>query len=355
MAKSRNSAALSMDKSVKTRNIGGFQWYSGEIANEMLEKFQKMAEIDYIIPDLPVHICDVQDKPPSWGLDRIDQYVGTDNRFRYPGSSGRNVTIYVIDTGVNIDHQEFEGRASWGPTLNGDPDGADRHGHGTFVAGVAIGKTFGVAKSARVVSIKALRADGSGKLSDVLRGIEWIVKDHLRTPGQKTANEAIGEAIELGIHFSIAAGNEGQNACRYSPSSVSKAVVVGAINRSDQIMGFSNHGSCVTIYAPGADIVSAWKSGPQSSNSLSGTSMAAPHVTGAMALILGEENWDPPTLKANLLAQSVKLVQKGTDQRPILHLSSNFTREKVNSNAPLMSIPSVCSLVTLSLLYVAKG
>ncbi|KAK9762227.1 hypothetical protein K7432_012247 [Basidiobolus ranarum] len=324
--------------SMNMRNIGDFQWYSGELQTEMLSKLKEMPEVEYIIPDLPVHTCDVQNKPPNWGLDRIDQQLGTDGQFRYPASSGKGVTIYVIDTGVNVDHLAFEGRATWGPTLNGDPDGTDRHGHGTFIAGVAIGKTFGVAKQANLVSIKALNADGSGRLSDVLRGVEWIVKEHLKNPGQKSivnlslsadfsqaANDAIEEAIELGIHFSIAAGNDGNNACRYSPSSVSQAVVVGAIDRSDRITGFSNYGSCVSIYAPGTDIVSAWKTGPQSSHSLSGTSMATPHVTGTMALILGEKDWDPATLKSNLLKQGVKFVQKGPELRPILYMGSDQT------------------------------
>ncbi|KAK9709238.1 hypothetical protein K7432_009157 [Basidiobolus ranarum] len=275
----------------QTQAIGDFRWFQGEFAQDVLLQLQGSPEVEYVLPDVLVHTCDIQSNPPSWGLDRIDQPEGTDGRFHYPNSSGDGVTIYLIDTGVNINHQDFEGRATWGPTFNGDADGSDVNGHGSFVAGVAIGKNFGVAKKAKLVSIKALNSNGSGKLSNVLKGVQWIVEEHTRNSGQKSiinlslssafnqaANDAIGAAIDLGIHFAIAAGNDKQDACKFSPASVKTAVVVGALDKKDQLSSFSNFGSCVTIFAPGVDIRSTWNSSDTATHQLSGTSMATPHV-----------------------------------------------------------------------------
>ncbi|KAK9764220.1 hypothetical protein K7432_008463 [Basidiobolus ranarum] len=245
----------------ETQNIGDFRWYQGEFTPDALQQLQSSPEVDYILPDVMVHTCDVQKDPPSWGIDRIDQAEGTDGKYHYPSTAGDGVTIYLIDTGVNINHKEFEGRASWGPTFNGDPDGSDVNGHGTFVAGVAIGRKFGVAKKAKLISIKALNSNGSGRLSDVLKGVQWVVEEHIRNVGQKSiinlslsadfsqaANEAVEAAINLGIHFAIAAGNDKQDACKFSPASVKSGVVVGALDKKDQLPSFSNYGACVTMY-----------------------------------------------------------------------------------------------------------
>ncbi|ORY08121.1 subtilisin-like protein [Basidiobolus meristosporus CBS 931.73] len=274
------------------QSIGDFRWLQGEFTEDALSQLRDNPEIEYILPDILVHTCDIQTNPPSWGIDRIDQVEGTDKKYHYPKSAGEGVTIYLIDTGVNINHTEFDGRAAWGPTLNGDIDGSDTNGHGTFVAGVAIGRNFGVAKHANLVSIKAIGSNGSGRLSDVLRGVHWVVGEHQRKVGQKSiinlslsakfnqaANDVIEAAISLGIHFVVAAGNAGEDACAYSPASVKGAIVVGALDKKDQIPSFSNIGSCIKIYAPGVDIRSAWNTSNTSTYQLSGTSMATPHVS----------------------------------------------------------------------------
>ncbi|KAF9278149.1 hypothetical protein BGZ68_008758 [Mortierella alpina] len=271
----------------------------------LLQQQQEMHRIKYLIPDLPVQLFGhVQKHPPSWGLDRIDQRSDKlDGQFHYPESAGENVTIYIIDTGVNIDHKDFGGRAEHGPVfLPGSKETADMNGHGTFVAALAAGSTYGVAKKAQVVSLKTLDNSGAGRLSNVLAAVEWVVNRHLSqgkdarsiinlslgAEHNEPTNQAIQEAMRLGIHFSIAAGNDGKDACQFSPASTPGALTVGATDEDDTIASYSNSGPCVAIYAPGSNIVSAWTGSNSATHTQSGTSMASPHVAGLIALLLSE-------------------------------------------------------------------
>ncbi|KAI8360562.1 peptidase S8/S53 domain-containing protein [Mortierella sp. GBAus27b] len=277
----------------------------------LIEGQREIHQVKYLIPDLPVRLYgNVQRHPPSWGLDRIDQRSNTlDGLYHYPSSAGENVTIYVVDTGVNVDHKDFEGRAEHGPVfVAGTDDNSDLNGHGTSVAALAAGSAYGVAKKARIVSLKTLDDTGAGRLSNVLAAIEWVVKRHL-SQGRNTrsmwplrllyslslgaehnepTNAAIQEAMRLGIHFSIAAGNDGKNACRFSPASTPGVMTVGATDRDDTVASYSNWGPCVAIYAPGSDITSAWIGSKTATHVQSGTSMASPHVAGLIALLLSE-------------------------------------------------------------------
>ncbi|KAK3842005.1 MAG: peptidase S8/S53 domain-containing protein, partial [Linnemannia gamsii] len=281
---------------INSLEVGDLVWYSATMdpktAEQILQQ-QHQHQIKYLIPDLPVQMYGrVQSHPPSWGLDRVDQRSDKlDGLYHYPKSAGQNVTIYVIDTGVNIDHKDFEGRAKHGPVFaqGQNPDNIDRNGHGTFVAGLAAGSTFGVAKKAQIVSLKALDDAGAGRLSNVLAAIEWVVKQHVaQGKFNKPTNEAIQEAMRLGIHFSIAAGNDGKDACQFSPASTPGAMTVGATDKDDTIASYSNFGPCVAIFAPGSGIVSAWADSDTASHIQSGTSMASPHVAGLMAMLLSE-------------------------------------------------------------------
>ncbi|KAG0049571.1 hypothetical protein BGZ83_005580 [Gryganskiella cystojenkinii] len=314
-------------------SVGELVWYSTTMdptTASLIQDRQHEHDIKYIIPDLPVKMYGrTQKSPPSWGLDRIDQRSDKlDGIFHYPSSSGENVTIYIIDTGVNIDHQDFEGRARHGPVfLPSTTDNADNNGHGTFVAAVAAGTTYGVAKKASIVSLKALDDAGAGRLSNVLAAIEWVVRQHvaqgessrsiinlsLGAEHNEPTNAAIQEAMRLGVHFAIAAGNDGQNACKFSPASTPGALIVGATDQDDTIASYSNYGPCVAIYAPGSNIVSAWAGSRSATHTQSGTSMASPHVAGLIALMLSEgsilpENYDqsnPVKFIADRILQTV--------------------------------------------------
>ncbi|KAJ3410534.1 serine protease [Chytridiales sp. JEL 0842] len=269
----------------------------------------------------------------TWGLARIshrERPIDDEAKtFRYPRKAGEGVTIYTIDTGVNIYHEEFEGRATWGKTIPEDEEDIDGNGHGTHVAGTIVGKRFGVAKHAHIIAVKALRSTGLGSMSDVIKAVDWIMEDRLRLyhsfqnetagpvvvnmsiggPLSKALNLAIAAAIHNGLHFSVAAGNDNTDACAFSPASAPGVVSVGATTDEDRMAFFSNFGKCTDIYGPGYMIESAWKGNNTSTKILSGTSMAAPHVTGIMATFLSNSKWrtaPPANLKELLIQVSTK-------------------------------------------------
>jgi subtilisin family serine protease len=320
--------------------IGDFSWYTGAFDRKALKNINSSDVVNYIVPDVTFKPYDkMQMSPPSWGLQRIgERTLPLVNHYIYPDSAGDGVTIYVLDTGVNLDHADFEGRATFGASFIGNAsDKTDPNGHGTFVAGVAAGRIFGVAKKANIVSVRALDADGSGKLSTILKAIDWIVKRQSTSDNNKSVvnlslgaafsqptNNAIEEAIKLGIHFSIAAGNEGKDACQFSPASVKGALVVGATNSDDTIAKYSNIGDCVDIYAPGTNIVSTWKDGTTSTHVRSGTSMASPHVAGVMALLLSQANYSPPELIARITETATR-PNRTSAPKLLLYVYSNDT------------------------------
>ncbi|MFD5029902.1 S8 family peptidase [Streptomyces sp. NPDC058220] len=238
-----------------------------------------------------------QANPPSWGLDRVDQTATAgDGAYTYPDSAGEGVTAYVIDTGVRITHQDFEGRASYGyDAIDGDNSADDGYGHGTHVAGTIAGAAHGVAKKAKIVSVRVLDDSGSGTTEQVVAGIDWVAANHV---GPSVANmslgggadpaldEAVRSAIATGVTFGVAAGNDSSDASLSSPARVGEAITVASSTVDDQESSFSNYGSIVDIYAPGSNITSAWNDSDTGTNIISGTSMATPHVIGAAAVYL---------------------------------------------------------------------
>jgi subtilisin family serine protease len=254
---------------------------------------------DAIVDNTPISSFDTftEQTPPSWGLDRIDQSsLPLDGTYRFR-SSGSGITVYVVDTGINTDHRSFSGRIQTGFSAVNDGRGVeDCNGHGTHVAGTAIGGGFGVAQSARVVPVRVLDCNGGGFASDVIAGVNWIVSTHpggpaiinmsLGGPQSSALNAAVEQAVSRGFIVVAAAGNSGSDACSVSPVSARGVIGVGASTPNDSFASFSNFGSCVDTLAPGTGIVSAWVGSGGSSASLSGTSMAAPHVAGMAARIL---------------------------------------------------------------------
>jgi subtilisin family serine protease len=255
----------------------------------------------------------------AWGLDRIDQRSLPLNGVISRTSSGRAVTAYVIDTGVLAGHVEFGARVGQGRnTIEGatnPTDATDCNGHGTHVAGTIAGATFGVAPDASIIPIKVLDCYGSGSLAGVVAGIDWMVGHHeagvpavanmsLGGSASIALNQAVARAVADGITVVVAAGNSNADACGASPASEPLAITVGATDRTDARASYSNFGSCVDIFAPGSGVLSAGISRNDAEATLSGTSMASPHVAGAVALILETTPSLAPNDVARVLAAS---------------------------------------------------
>ncbi|OPF76602.1 serine protease [Streptomyces antioxidans] len=253
-----------------------------------------------------------QENPPSWGLDRIDQEdTEGDKKYAYPDSAGEGVTAYVIDTGVRTSHKDFDGRATSGfDAVDNDDDADDGNGHGTHVAGTIAGTEHGVAKKAKVVAVRVLDDQGSGTTEQVVAGIDWVTENH---EGPSVANMSLGgtpdealdaavqKAIDSGVTFGVAAGNESSDASQSSPARVEDAITVASSTDADEQSDFSNYGDVVDIYAPGSDITSDWNTDDDATNTISGTSMATPHVVGAAAVYLsGHQDAKPADVAKGL-------------------------------------------------------
>ncbi|KAF8957745.1 serine protease [Entomortierella lignicola] len=243
-------------------------------------------------------------KSPSWGLTRISEHQrDLQKEYTYVSTAGANVDIYIIDSGVYEDHEDFNGRAfNVANFVPGEAD-TDTCGHGTHVAGIAAGHHFGVAKAARINAIKVLDSQGQGSTSQVIAGINYMVRHAASRPNTKKVinmslggqfsrpvNEAVRAAVtKYNLPFFVAAGNSGDDACQYSPAGVNEAFAVGGSDRSDRVGWYSCVGSCVRVFAPGTGIVSDWIRSSTSTHIADGTSMASPHVAGVAALFLSSD------------------------------------------------------------------
>lgn len=263
----------------------------------------------------------------TWGLDRIDQRDLPLNGTYVFNETGSGVKAYIIDTGIRATHTEFGGRVISGFTAINDGLGTnDGNGHGTHVAGTVGGATFGVAKNVTLVAVRVLDSSGNGTNSGVIAGVDFVTSNHqagqpavanmsLGGGASSALDTAVTNSINDGVTYAVAAGNESQNACNVSPARTASAITVGSTTTSDARSSFSNFGTCVDIFAPGSSITSAWRTSDTATNTISGTSMATPHVAGVAALFL-ETNptASPATVTAAIINNSTpnKVTNAGT-------------------------------------------
>ncbi|MEV0321859.1 S8 family peptidase [Streptomyces sp. NPDC050658] len=252
---------------------------------------------------------------PPWGLDRIGQTsLPLSGTYTYPDSAGSGVTAYVIDTGVRVTHSDLGGRAVNGyDAVDGDSTAQDGNGHGTHVATTIAGTTYGVAKKAKIVAVRVLDNNGDGTTAGVIAGIDWVTSNHssgapavanmsLGSGASTSMDNAVKNSIADGITYAVAAGNSGTDASNTSPARVSAALTVGATDGSDVRASFSNYGSSLDMFAPGVKIPAGWHTSDTATNTISGTSMASPHVAGAAVLYLaGHTSATPPQVASALV------------------------------------------------------
>jgi len=272
----------------------------------LLAKLKLRKDIAYIDFNEVASISAEQFNPPSWGLDRVDQRaLPLNNLYQYDDNAGTGSYVYVIDTGIS-DHVDYSGRWSWGSNYVGDNINYDCNGHGTHVAGTVGGSSYGVAKRSNLIAVKVLGCGGSGAWDGVIAGINWVTSQHTASTHKKTignmslgggriesVNQALDSSSNAGVIHVVAAGNNAADACNFSPASASTAISTASSGRTDAFSYFSNRGTCTHIIAPGESIVSTYNTCNTCTASLSGTSMASPHVAGVAALRL--YNFGPTT------------------------------------------------------------
>ncbi|EZF29994.1 hypothetical protein H109_02234 [Trichophyton interdigitale MR816] len=323
------------------KNLGGFKhsykisgWhaYSGSFDSETLARILDDDKVDFVEHDRHVYISGfvTQKDAPSWGLGRVSHRMNGTRDYVYDESAGSGITFYGIDTGIDIHHPDFGGRAVWGiNVVNGTKDN-DRHGHGTHTAATAAGTKYGLAKKANVVAVKALNDYGAGLWSNIMKALEWCVNDarekkilgkavlNLSISGGKVvaANQAITNAAKAGIFVSVASGNDNQDATNKSPASAENVCCAAATTIRDEKAKFSNYGSVVKLYAPGQGITSATPN--NQTGVMSGSSMAAPHVGGVGATLMASKGIAPSAVCAELIKMA---------SEPVLNPGANTTNK----------------------------
>lgn len=307
--------------------------FAGALPDVAVQALQRNPHVDFIEVDGVVSI-DATQSPATWGIDRIDQRsLPLSNSFTYT-ATGAGVTAYIVDTGITYGHNEFGGRASFGYDAFGG-NGADCNGHGTHVAGTVGGSTYGVAKGVNLVAVRVLDCGGSGSTSGVIAGVDWVAT-YAKKPAvanmslggsaSSSLDNAVTNAINKGVTFGVAAGNSNRDACRYSPARTAAAITVGATTNTDARASYSNYGTCLDLFAPGSSITSAWYTSNTATNTISGTSMATPHVVGVAALYLqGNPSAAPATVRTALVnnATTGKVTNAGRGSPNVL-LYTNY-------------------------------
>ncbi|MEH1014169.1 S8 family serine peptidase, partial [Micromonospora sp. CPCC 206060] len=314
--------------------------FEAKLSEAQARRLAADPSVRYVQQNHTVSISGTQSPTPSWGLDRSDQRaLPLNNSYTYP-NTGSGVRAYIIDTGVRFSHSDFGGRAVSGFDAIDGGTADDCNGHGTHVAGTVGGTAYGIAKGVTLVGVRVLDCGGSGTYAQVIAGIDWVTGDH--DPGEpavanmslgggfdQATNDAVTRSIADGVSYGVAAGNEtGTDACTKSPASTPNAITVGSTTNTDARSSFSNIGTCLDIFAPGSSITSAWNTNDTATNTISGTSMATPHVVGAAALVLAASpSYTPQQVRDKLVndATSGVVTSPGTGSPNKLLYVGNIT------------------------------
>jgi subtilisin family serine protease len=332
--------------------------FSVRVSEQGARRIAADPRVAYVEQDGVVHALGSQAAPP-WGLDRIDQRDLPLNQTYNYNATGSGVRAYIIDTGIRTTHADFGGRASSGYDAIDGGGADDCNGHGTHVAGTVGGSTYGVAKQVSLVAVRVLDCNGSGSNAQVIAGVDWVRNNAIKPAvanmslggGTNTAlDTAVRNAINSGVTFGIAAGNGNilgfaQDACSTSPARVAEAITVGATGTNDAKASFSNYGTCLDIFAPGVDTLSSWNTSDSATNTISGTSMATPHVVGVAATYLQQFPNAAPSAVASALttnASSGKVGSPGSGS-PNRLLYSAFVGGGGGNNPPVANFTSSCT------------
>lgn len=347
---------LGQVKDEYTINQGEFQAYhiAGLGVNTAMA-LQESAEVAYVEPVQNFHVVGTtfsrdeacnKAKSMSWGLSRTVHPGSLPSEpienvdYEWDDSAcGQDIDIYVIDTGIQTTHQDFEGRARWGKSFIPEEGEVDTHGHGTHVASTAAGKDYGLARCADMVAVKVCNGRGSCPSSAILGGVQFTA-DAARAGGKKVvgnmslgggysqaSNDAVNAAVNAGVMMAVAAGNSNADSCRFSPASAELVFTVMSSDKRDSRSSFSNYGSCSDIFAPGSEITAAWIGADSATRTVSGTSMASPHVAGVSAKYWSKNpSLTPGQVKDKLISLGTKNVIKnaGNDSpNVLLHMNCN--------------------------------
>ncbi|HKB80027.1 MAG TPA: S8 family peptidase [Thermoanaerobaculia bacterium] len=354
-----NSDASTIANSVRNAHGGrvdhtyqrGLKGLAVEMNDTDAQTLARDPRVDYVEEDAIITAAST-----PWGLDRIDQRSRPLDDAYVTNGTGGGVTAYVVDTGILGAHEDFAGRVSAGFNAIADGgDATDCNGHGTHVAGVIGGSTYGVAKSVNLVPVRVLDCTGMGTLSTVLAGLDWVLQDHALSGRPAVVNMSLAGAasssldtqvnnlLAAGITTVVAAGNDNTDACEASPARVTGAITVGASNEGDNRSSFSNYGTCVDLFAPGSNIISDWYSSTTATAVSSGTSESAPFVAGVAALILEQYPSASPASIAQTLTSEATLdalgsIGTGSPNRLLFSLIG--TLDASTADAQLLADPS---------------
>ena len=362
------TAALMKGRGGKVHHVFGkaLKGFAATLPDAAVQALREHPNVSFVEQDQTITL-EAQENNATWGLDRIDQVTRPLNTVYQYNYSAAGVNAFIIDTGIRADHSEFTGRLLPGYNVAADASGVvnstntnDCNGHGTHVAGTVGGTVYGVAKGVSLIPVRVLDCAGSGTTSGVIAGIDWAAGSALRPAvanlslggGLSTAlNAAVAGAVSKGVTMVVAAGNSNADACSYSPASEPSAITVAASDSADVRASYSNYGSCVDIFAPGSAITSAWNTGPSATNTISGTSMATPHVAGIAALALAANPSATPAAVTSFLlanASANQISSAGTG-------SPNLLAYSLAAGAPSEPAKQLIAVQSISGSAVKKG